>query len=390
MARIPTLVLDNDSYDGQLQRTLAASYVGMADLGESVAVARRVGKADPDRWYAEWFAQADRCRETAGSATTVPIRRGAYLRASEYYRQACFFIRHDPTATRLLDAYRRHVEMFEAAVPLLDAPVTPLRVPFEGHSLGGYLFAPDDSGRARPTIIAPCGYDSTAQEGYTGVPAALANGYNVVTFDGPGQGGALFLDRLYFRPDFAPVLTAVLDEVLARPEVDAEAVVLFGRSFAGYLSPQAAATEHRIAALVCDPAQPDMGLKLPTGLVGKVAGPVVELQTRLSGERAEFFGARMAAHGIDRVEAYLDELRRFTMTDVAAQITCPTLLVECEGDFVGGGGPILEKLMTAPTTLVDLTAAQGAGGHCAGLGQRVWEAVVFEWLDGVLRRGQDT
>jgi hypothetical protein len=50
MARTPTLVLDNDSYDGQLQRTLAASYADMADLGEAVAVARRVGKADPDRW----------------------------------------------------------------------------------------------------------------------------------------------------------------------------------------------------------------------------------------------------------------------------------------------------------------------------------------------------
>jgi len=41
--------------------------------------------------------------------------------------------------------------------------------------------------------------------------------------------------------------------------------------------------------------------------------------------------------------------------------------------------------MTAPTTVVSLTAAQGAGGHCAGMGQRVWQGVGYDWLAGVLR-----
>jgi hypothetical protein len=30
------------------------------------------------------------------------------------------------------------------------------------------------------------------------------------------------------------------------------------------------------------------------------------------------------------------------------------------------------------------TAAEGAGGHCEGLGQRRVERVVFDWLDTVL------
>ena len=88
----------------------------------------------------------------------------------------------------------------------------------------------------------------------------------------------------------------------------------------------------------------------------------------------------MAAHGIADPGEYFAELRKFNMLDAAGEITCPTLLIECEGDFAGGGGTVLQQAMTAPTTLLNLTAAEGAGGHCGGLGQQVWEAYVYDWL----------
>ena len=54
---------------------------------------------------------------------------------------------------------------------------------------------------------------------------------------------------------------------------------------------------------------------------------------------------------------------------------------------MGGGGPALVAAMTGtPATLVELTAAQGAGGHCGGMGQRVWNQVVYDWLDATLGR----
>jgi hypothetical protein len=37
--------------------------------------------------------------------------------------------------------------------------------------------------------------------------------------------------------------------------------------------PRAASFEHRIAALACDPAQPDMGVHIPGGLTGEIALP---------------------------------------------------------------------------------------------------------------------
>ena len=72
------------------------------------------------------------------------------------------------------------------------------------------------------------------------------------------------------------------------------------------------------------------------------------------------------------------------MSKAAGRITCPTLIFECEGDFAGGGGTALEKLMTAPTTMLDLTAAEGAGGHCGGLGQKVWEGRAYDWVPMIL------
>lgn len=53
-----------------------------------------------------------------------------------------------------------------------------------------YFFAPDDSGVARPTLLTPCGYDSTAEKGYAYVHGALVRGYNAVSFEGPGQEAA--------------------------------------------------------------------------------------------------------------------------------------------------------------------------------------------------------
>jgi pimeloyl-ACP methyl ester carboxylesterase len=242
-----------------------------------------------------------------------------------------------------------------------------VRIPYEGTALAGYLYAPDDSGTSRPTIVMLCGYDSTAEYGWVDVPPALERGYAVLVVEGPGQGGALIDQGLPMRPDFENVLTPVLDWLLARPEVDPDAVVLFGRSFAGYLAPRAAAFEHRIAALVCDPAQPEMADRLPKGPAARLAAPVVRLQMRRNPRRREFFGARMATHGLTDVGAYFAELRRYSMLSLADRITCPTLVVEAEGDFAGGSGAQLIEAMIAPTELVRLTALP----RCARSAQRV-------------------
>jgi hypothetical protein len=190
------LVFDDEFYEGQLERTLATAGAGLCDLGEAVSTARSIGNPSPDRWFEAWCARAEATCRIAEAAGDRAGARSAYLRASEYYRQAYFFLRHDPADERLLAAYGKHVETFRMAVTLLDAHVEQLAIPFGDTNPSGYFVAPDDSGRPRPTVLFPCGYDSTAEEGYQYVPAALDRGFNAVVFEGPGQGGALYLQKL--------------------------------------------------------------------------------------------------------------------------------------------------------------------------------------------------
>jgi hypothetical protein len=63
--------------------------------------------------------------------------------------------------------------------------------------------------------------------------AALARGYNVLTFDGPGQGAALLQQGLVLRPDWEAVITPVVEYLLTRADVDPARIALIGLSLGG-------------------------------------------------------------------------------------------------------------------------------------------------------------
>jgi hypothetical protein len=79
------------------------------------------------------------------------------------------------------------------------------------------------------------------------------------------------------------------------------------------------------------------------------------------------------------------ELSRFSLAGLADRIDCPTLALEAEGDAASRGQlDTFAGQVTAPVTTHRFTAAEGAGGHCEGLGQRRLERVVYDWIETVL------
>ena len=396
-----TRFIDDNEFNDQFGRTLVAATKGSADLGEALAVAAKIVPGDFASWSTEWTRKADEVLASADHSLSVddPISaRKAYLRASEYYRQAFFFARTDLDDPILHAAYTAHVNAFRAAVPLLPCATTVIAIDTaatNGVAINGYLFRPDASDTPRPTVIAPAGYDSTAENGYVlSVAAALERNMNCLVFEGPGQGGVLYERRLPLRADFESVLTPVVDWLLSQTGVDPAALVLIGRSFAGYLAPRAACDEHRLAALICDPAQYDFGAAL-RGRLGE--SNWARLQAKDPNLESDLVAAmmtdpgstngfqwRMTAHGVDSLTEYLLELSRFTLVGRADRISCPTLALAGEGDFAGTGqlGAFAQAL-TAPVTTHEFTVAEGAGGHCEGLGQDRFEQYVFGWLTGV-------
>jgi dienelactone hydrolase len=250
-------LFDNESFSFETLRTAGFAAYGGADLGEVLATARQIREGDEASWHQAWKATAQRVAEIGEQARAsghCVSAREALLQASNYYRTASDFLLErpatDPEMT-VLSAGQR--DTFAAAAALFDTPVHDVAIPYEDTTLPAYLFLVDDSGAARPTIIYNSGYDSTREESYYAIAAAaLRRGYNVLAFDGPGQGDALREQKLLMRPDWEAVITPVIDYALTRGEIAPDKIVLFGYSLGGYLVARAAAFEHRVAALILD------------------------------------------------------------------------------------------------------------------------------------------
>jgi len=399
-----TIFLNDADMDAQLGRTLVAIAAEAADLGEALATASRTVAGDYDSWFAEWSQTAAAARSLGDEALdrgSLVTARKAYLRASEYWRQSFFFIRHDVEDERLQRAWREHRSAFRAALPLLGWHTVTAEIPFEGVSMTGYLFRPAHDGFPRPTVLAPCGFDSTAEAGYfaTGY-MALPRGYNFFVFEGPGQGGMLFEHHRAFRPDFEIPFGAAFDWLLEQSGVHPHAVAVVGRSFGGYLGPRAAAFEPRVAALVADPGQYDFASRI--GALAKgvaddtddfmarltAADPELDaqLETLLTGTRdREWYGSRMTAMGGKSVGDFIRRQLEFSLVGVAGNIRCPTLVTEGDGDFASQSQLLYDQL-TCPKRLKKFSNAEGAGGHCEGLGATLFEGYAFDWLDGVMGR----
>ena len=95
----------------------------------------------------------------------------------------------------------------------------------------------------------------------------------------------------------------------------------------------------------------------------------------------------MATTGAATVGDFLRTQVHYTVEKLAAQIACPTLVTEGEGDFASQSRKLFE-LLTCEKQFVRLAEKDGAGGHCCGLGQTLWEEAVFGWLDEILGRVQ--
>jgi hypothetical protein len=383
------LYFDDVLLDGQLQRSVGKADTGMASVGECLAIAERITPGDRNSWFLAWSGFAARLLDQGDELTKAGHRvsaRGAYLRAAEYFRQAFFFHRHDLDGAELRRAYGSSVRAFRSVLELLDHPGRVLR-----GSVSGYLFSPNGARERRPTILHIGGYDGTAEELYASVAPALDRGFAFAAVDGPGQGATLYSRRVPMRPDWENVVPSMFDAVAGEPEVDPERVVLVGRSFGGVLAPRGASGEHRLAAMIVDPGQFDVGFTAASRLGSLLdsvhdpaAGPQFESLLQLPGLR-EFLEPRMATHGVASVREYFADILMYTNAESAARISCPTYVTDNETDPVSSGqGKLLFDHLTCQKEFRLFTKAEGAEGHCEGMAPVVFWDAAYNWLDGLL------
>lgn len=163
-----------------------------------------------------------------------------WINAAFYYRAAEFFVLpSDPDKERLYDRFSSLV--YDKA--FAGEPIERHQVPYGGSYLPT-LRIPSAETPTRMTIVVHGGFDSFIEEWYSCATFFAANGYDVVMFEGPGQGSALKKAGLPLTHEWEKPVNAVLDHF------GLDNVTLLGISMGGWMCFRAAAFEPRIRRVI--------------------------------------------------------------------------------------------------------------------------------------------
>lgn len=392
---------DDEGMNFAVLISLGFAYANITDVGETLATIERIPEGDIEAWVTEWTATADRLAQQADDSLAAGHRvsaRTKLLRASTYYDHASAQSPGTQDPSRYTSLWERHRDAWDRAVDLFDTPVERIEIPYEATTLAGYFFMPSSDVAPRPTVILNNGSDGPVISQWSlGGRAAIARGWNAITFDGPGQGAGLHRQHLYFRPDWEHVVTPVVDWLLTRPEVDADKIALQGISQAGYWAPRAAAFEHRIAALVADPGVVRVASSweqhLPKELLqliddGNQADFDALMDANPNEQQKAMLAWRMAPYGTTSYyEAYVKAREHTLDAATIAQIRCPTLVLDPDGEqFWPGQSHQLHDALTCEKQLARFTAIEGADWHCEPAAQSLRDETVFDFLETVFSR----
>lgn len=212
-----------------------------------------------NRWYSLGYSRLEDLQAAGRGIRRVDDNKPVFTRLAEdavregRWRNAAFAFRaaefltdpEDPDKSvlyaRFMDAFDRGFadEGFERGLVPYGAGFLPtLRLPAVGPSRG--------------TVVAHGGFDSFMEEFFCFWRVLADRGYDVVAFEGPGQGGAHRVHGLAHDHDWEKPVAAVLDHY------GLDDVALLGISFGGYWCVRAAAFEKRVTRLIVDPPLYDL------------------------------------------------------------------------------------------------------------------------------------
>ena len=167
------------------------------------------------------------------------LGRGEKLKGAYYLRSAEFYMfgddpRRQATRRQFLQLMREHYGFQDNGH---------FDVPYETGALSSFRSAPP---QPRGTIVIFGGFDGYIEELFPMQHYFGRAGYDVVSFDGPGQGVALEDGHLAMTHEWHKPVTAVLDHF------HLDEVTLIGVSLGGCLAVRAAAYEPRVRRVVAD------------------------------------------------------------------------------------------------------------------------------------------
>ncbi len=226
---------------------------GMEASADFAAIRERVKKFDDIEPIFAATARRREAKARAAEADGSPVTaRDNYFMAAIHWGSAQWS-RHENDAENLAyNASKR--ECYTNYARLADHRIEPVFIPFKGKSLPGWFHLPANySGGRIPVVISFPGMD-TYKEVFVALNGDrwLSRGIAVLALDGPGQAECRVLGLTVSMENWTAVGKAVVDWLVARPEIDPSRIGAFGNSFGSFFVTIVTANEPRICACVAN------------------------------------------------------------------------------------------------------------------------------------------
>ena len=201
-------------------------------------------------------------------------------------------------------------------------------------------------------------------------------GMHTLAIDGPGQGESLRLRELYARHDYEVAGSAAYDYVAQRADVDPAKVIVMGYSFGGYYASRVAALEKRYAAGVAFAALHwDLHAWQKEVKRKQDANPSAVSQST--------FHFQWIMGCLGDPDAAIEKARKFSLVEVAPQITCPFLILHGQDDRVvpiASAHKLFAAVGSSDKHLKIFTTEEGGAQHAQVDNRPVGVDYIADWI----------
>jgi len=341
--------------------------IGPVKIEDAERAMANLHTLERDDWAKVWSDIGEEYMAKAEAATSTAEARESYLQAWRYFDVGRWPTEKHSAGKR--HAYDRGREAFIAYGKLLDPPVEIVRIPFENKEIVGYLRVPDVGGPA-PLVYGMNGLDSRKEGVMAGSQNFIDNGIAAFAIDMPGTGEApLLIDVGSER-----YLSAALDYLVARPDIDGSRIVVQSRSWSGYWAAVLGYTERdRLRGVAVH----------GVGVHGYFQPEWQKEAVNSLEYLFDLFPARSVVYGVDNMKDFLAYGPRLSLVErgLIDQPSAPMLLVNGEQDTQQ---PIADLYLMMKHGDPKTAWVNPVGGHMGRSekwpGGRIMREVVQPWL----------
>ena len=307
-----------------------------------------------------------------------------YLRGAEFYLKAA-----DP---RKEDYRRKFLSLVKEHFNINGNDH--YKVPYENSFLSAYRFTPETP---KGTYVMFGGFDSYIEELFPLAMVMKKAGYDVICFDGPGQGSTLEDYKIPMTYKWEEPIKAILDFFKA---ADA---TLFGMSLGGYLVLRAGAFEGRIKRIIADGILFDfyesIFRQFPPYLKADLDQFILDEDEKAANDLLESMMHKslivewmltqgMHVMGCATPYAFANKVKLFTTREISSKVRQDVLLLAGQEDHYIPINHFFEqgKRLTNvhSLTMRMFTKAENAQNHCQIGNVGLCFRVILDWLDQVL------